>query len=139
MKYQNETESIRLCVFSGACFYGEVGQPTDLFDLAGNRLHVGDIVQAYKTLSNYRADPSVVVQDGFTHYQGGEVLRTAIKDRFFVMGLKSVCLEKDRSWEFNMLKKHTHIIEGEKWPDYKFNYKMFDLSLIEMEAQNGRK
>lgn len=98
-----------LKIYSGDVFMGEVGKP------APNGFHVGDIVlvwhiehegtefERWEHVGNFTA---VVCDDD------GEP---------FVVGIKS-CGFDDPKWRVDLLKKHTDVVPGERWPAYGFRY-----------------
>lgn len=107
-------------VYSGDCRKCEVGLETDLVDWNGDPLRTGDIVILIKD-DMYNSGLTVVVSDQWTSYSDGTHVKREGDLEFYVMGIKSVVLGE--GWQAVRVKKFEDVIEGERWPDYGFNYK----------------
>lgn len=122
---------MKLGIYSGKCFQGIVGTPANLKDAGGERLYVGDIVLIHHDdyprsgLPFATCDHLTAVVDGrYTTYSDGKIVKH--DGTMFVMGIKDICdsckLNSDK-WFVTLVKSHKHVIDGEHWEAYGFNYK----------------
>lgn len=114
-------------VLSGAVRRGDVGEPTPLIDMTGDKLFVGDIVVSASIDSlgvSYIHGLSVVCSDRWTSYSSGSHVP---KDEYshFIMGLKNIDFTKhNERWFIKRVKSFADVLPGERWPDYGFNYSL---------------
>ena len=121
-----------LAVFSGKCMQGSCGQPVGFNDMGGSPLHVGDIVQTFTVIKRESEDGewldmigdmlTVVVSDAWTSFGDGRHERKDGDESFFVMGIRTVPMGDPGAWRVRLVKSHAHVIDGEHWPQYGFNY-----------------
>lgn len=121
-----------LAVFSGKCLKGYCGTPAGFSDMNGKPLHVGDIVLTFTVKEWAGGDDSwleyfpdgltVVVSDEWTSYTDGTHARNDGQPEYFVMGIKGVPMDEPGQWRVMLVKSHADVIDGERWPDYGFNY-----------------
>lgn len=119
-----------LHVYSGKCYLGECGTPTNLKTYCDQDLFVGDIVNLVYNDSlgvNYCHGLSVVVTDRYTTYTDGSESDSG-EDSFYVMGIKTNCDEgevnKETGFQIIKVKDWADVIDGEHWKEYGFNYKL---------------
>jgi hypothetical protein len=97
-----------LVVYSGMVPMGLVGTPTGLKDLRGEPLMIGDIVTIFKG-DYFDGTITCVVADNESH---------------FIMGLKDASQRPDYDgWSVMRIKSCQHVINGESWPSWGFNFK----------------
>ena len=121
-------------LFSGNCCLCECGDFTNSFDMYGDRIRVGDIVQLWH--GNYIGTdieewfPSTgltaVVRDEFrTVNHGYKIAIEKCNDLDsmipFTMGIKS-CGISDDEWNIKIVKSFSEIVDGERFKDYGFNF-----------------
>lgn len=120
-------------MFSGDCIKGICGEAVGFCDMAGEPLHVGDIVQTF-VVKERKGDGcewldmmgdklTVVVSDEWSTYSDGRHLRNKDGRGYFVMGIASVPMDDPGHWRVRLVKSHRDVIEGERWPAYGFNYR----------------
>lgn len=119
------------CILSGECIIGVLGQKTNLIDILGNNLFVGDIVIFYD--NDYSSQGiSVVVNHKYKNSTDGinNYVEVEDEDDFFIMGLKSIDFtnnekyDDDNTWKWAIkrVKSYKEVIHGEHWKDFGFNY-----------------
>lgn len=110
---------------SGKCRIGEIGQPTELIDYVGNKLHTGDLV----SLSLYdENDP-----DRFNDYYGiefvchNEFQDDGLENKMYIMGIASqhfqyedeyeetIVKQNHKRWRLKKVKGFEEVVNGEKW------------------------
>ncbi|MDQ0068308.1 hypothetical protein J2W34_000082 [Variovorax boronicumulans] len=105
-------------VFTGANYdFGEVGVEIGKKDSFGKVLHTGDIVMLAHgdylgtDLESWTYDNllSVIVTEPETGVP-------------FVMGIKD-CGFEHPEWRIQIVKKFGDVVDGERWPDWGFNYR----------------
>lgn len=119
-------------VYSGVCRQGTLGMETPLEDVTGEKLYVGDIVitstiDEFGICSNNGL--TVVVSDEFRSVNNGKEIEYIPKEgqiEYFVMGIKSIDFMNVDSgkWIVKRLKSFKDVVNGEKWTDFGFNYKV---------------
>lgn len=119
-----------LKVFSGECCKCDVGLTVNGKDYDGKQLHTGDIVmishgdyigtdiEAWTEVTGL----TVIVSDQYINYTGGVVVPNPDNEGPYVMGLKS-CGFASPEWRVRIVKKYNDVIDGERWPEYGFNYR----------------
>lgn len=112
-----------LHIFSGKCEQGKCGIKTHIIDAFNNQLRVGDVVViTHKDEFGVNCDYSLtVVVDDRPNLVG----RTE-KGKPFVMGLYEVDWATNEDWFIKRVKKFEDILEGEKWVDHGFNFRVID-------------
>lgn len=114
-------------IYSGDCRLGECGDNTNMVDLYGKKLFVGDIVVTYTTdkfgvcnlngITAVVSDRYTTFSDG-THKENNGVINT------FVMGIQSVdFMKKEFGWSVQKIKDFNEVIDGEHWSKFGFNYR----------------
>lgn len=102
-------------IYSGKVCQGVCGTPCSRKDEYGKDLFVGDIVQLWRV--DYRGTPEEcsVPESGLTAIvqSDGDI---------FPMGIKGSWLVNDKDWLVVKVKGHEHVVDGENWPDFGFNY-----------------
>jgi hypothetical protein len=133
-----------LAVFSGDCLAGVCGEAVGFNDMAGEPLHVGDIVQTFTVIDRKDGDCewldmmgdklTVVVSDEWESFSDGSLVRKPDHDGFYVMGIKSIPMDEPGNWRVRLVKSHKDVIEGERWPAYGFNYRPVPLAARKEES-----
>lgn len=115
-------------IYSGECREGKCGDKTNMVDLFGRELFVGDIVVIYTTdkfgvcnLSGITA----VVSDGYMTYSDGTHVEKELPYESFVMGIQSVdFMKEDSEWSVQKIKDFNDVVDGEHWSEFGFNYRV---------------
>lgn len=112
-----------LHVFSGQCEHGKCGIKTHIIDDYDNQLRVGDIVvTTHRDEFGVNCDYSLtVVVDDRPNLDG-----STEKGKPFVMGLAKIDWPADKDWFIMRVKKFEDVLEGEKWPNFGFNFRAID-------------
>ena len=114
-------------IYSGDCRLGKCGDKTNMVDIYGKKLFVGDIVVTYTTnkfgvcsLSGITA----VVSDRYTTYSDGTHVENNGVINTFIMGIQSVdFMRNEFGWSVQKVKDWSDIVDGEHWGDFGFNYR----------------
>ena len=109
-------------IYSGECENGTCGLETNLIDARENPLKIGDIVSTAnkdETTGNFSFYGLSAVVEDRPHYVGESLDRGP-----FIMGLRSVDINTSQEWIINRVKKWEDAIDGERWADYGFNFKL---------------
>jgi len=122
----------QMYVYCGECRQGTVGMQTDLVDVNGDPLYVGDMIVPCSIVNGDLASTLIltaVVSDEFHTFVttgGKEHRRKKGKIKFYIMGLEHASFnEKDKNgWRILRFKKHHEVVDGEKWRQFGFNYKL---------------
>jgi hypothetical protein len=115
-------------IYSGNYCFCEIGLPTGQYDMHGNELFTGDIVQLWH--GNYigtdleewlpSSGLTAIVAEG---HEGGWHDKPLEKiGKPFTMGIKDIGCCGD-SWKVSIVKSHSDIILGEHFPSFGFNYR----------------
>jgi len=118
-------------VYSGKCRLCKCGLNTDLLDDSEQNLRTGDIVVIYVCsedtgLINLHG-LTVVVVDQFKNYTNSDPIEVEIGSPY-VMGIRNSNLQDpspkypDQVWRARLVKKWEDVIEGERCPEFGFNY-----------------
>lgn len=105
-----------LGIYSGNCFNGICGEKTNLKDIYGNELFVGDMVVIYKKEDGVSL--SAVLRHGYQTYTDGTVTQD-LSGSYFVMGISS---ENHLDWNCQKVKSYKDCISGERWSYLGLNY-----------------
>lgn len=123
----------KIGVYSGKVFLGECGKKTDLLNIDGKPLYVGDIV--INLAQHKYGSPDLTSE---TCYCMSVVVENKTNDKlnkkYFVMGLSSVDINNHNidnyeykqgktEWVIKRVKSFENVLDGEKWFDFGFNYK----------------
>lgn len=135
---------MQLAIFSGKSIVGLCGEPSNLRDIyTEDELYVGDIVLAFyiekngQTHSHYL---TAVSTNKYQSYSNSERVDIIENKTPFVMGI-SGCVTPEtglysntedvsEGWAYQRLRKWDNVVDGEKWEDFGFSYKMFDTERI---------
>lgn len=119
-------------VFSGDYQKCKVGMHSGIVDMRGEDLYTGDIVLVF-TDDCLPSGLRVVVADQYTTYSNNKV-RENSDFGFYIMGIKGVDLSEGK-WHVLKVKEYQDVVVGEKWKDFKFNYRLKSLEHME-EVKN---
>lgn len=118
-----------LKIYAGKCLMGDVGQPTGEFDMDGEELFVGDIVQLHH--GYYIGEEfeewypggglTAIVSNKYRSYSDGthEVINDNPKP--FTMGISSIGV-KGEGWDVKLVKSHKEIVDGERIESFGFRW-----------------
>jgi len=115
-------------IFSGRYCFCDTGIPTGEKDWHGNDLFTGDIVQLWHgnyvgtEMEEWLPDSGLtaIVAEG---HEGGWPEKPLDKvGSPFTMGIAS-CGVQNENWKVTLVKSHSIIIHGERFPAYGFNYR----------------
>ena len=114
-------------VFSGNCRIGDVGEKTNLKDMTGKDLFVGDIVITSVIDSLGVCDNTgltVVCSDRWTSYSDDTHKEKDEGVEHFVMGIKDVDFmgADSEKWIVKKVKSYEDVVMGEHWKDFGFSY-----------------
>lgn len=135
---------MQLAILSGDAIVGLCGEPGELKDIyTEDELYVGDIVLAFyiekdgQTHSHYLTAVATNKYQSYSNTEKVDIIENKIP---FVMGiagcvtpetgLYSKFADVSEGWAYQRLKKWEDVLDGEKWEDFGFNYKMFDTERI---------
>jgi hypothetical protein len=110
----------KMYIYSGNCRIGTVGQKTQLKDTNNDVLCVGDIVFIVYDDNAFSNSLTVVCSDEFTSYSDGSHIAKKCSIEHFIMGIAS----DTSGWQIVKVKDHKDVIDGEKWENFGFNYKI---------------
>ena len=114
-------------VRSGVCRKGRCGDVTDILDLNGDPLCIGDIVivseiDGHGICSNHGIH--VVVNDRWTTYNGGDNVENLTFDSY-IMGWKGAKFNgEDSKYVAQKVKSYSDVVDGEHWAAAGINYKL---------------
>lgn len=119
-------------VYSGKCCLCDTGHPVKATSTYGEEveLHTGDIVILWhgsnidNELEQWTPSNGLtcVLTDQYQSFTNGEVYENPRPHQPFVMGIKD-CGFDSKEWRIQLVKKHSDVIDGEKWPEFGFSYK----------------
>ena len=113
-------------VRSGVCRKGRCGDVTDILDLNGDHLCIGDIVivseiDGQGICSNHGIH--VVVNDRWTTYNGRDHVENLSFDNY-IMGWKGANFNgEDSKYVAQKVKSYLDVVDGEHWAAAGINYK----------------
>lgn len=118
-------------IFSGSSCFCDTGMPANEEDMHGNDLFSGDIVQLwhgeYLGSESEEWMPSsgltAIVGRQYQSYSNGTIETLTDKPRLFTMGIADNGIQNEE-WRVSLVKSHRHIIAGERFESYGFNYKI---------------
>lgn len=107
------------------------------------QIHTGDIVIIWH--GNYmgsdleswtpNSDLTAVVANQYQSFSDGSIKLLDMTPTAYVMGIKD-CGFDDREWRVQVVKKFSDVIDGERWPAYRFSYGYSELADV-AKAQGG--
>ena len=132
LDYNQELTSEEIMfIYSGKCRQGLCGEETNLKNIDGDALFVGDIVLLY-TQDQFgycsSGDLTSIVSDRYNSYSDGSITENK-EYSFFAMGIKSCEFNneyeedsKDTQWYCKRVKLWSDIVDGENWKSFGCNY-----------------
>lgn len=105
---------------SGKCFQGEVGKPSGLTDVDGNKLYIGDVVLLLNIDDYDRSHNRITSQFGL-EYVCQNSKDCNYDEDIFVMGIKGSYqnhegeITQDEEWDVFRVKSFVDVVEGETW------------------------
>lgn len=117
-------------VYSGQCCMCDIGIATGSFDMNGEELYTGDIVQVWhgyfigSDLEEWYPSTgiTVIAADQYQSHTDGTISVNSLPFRPYTMGIKDigVCGEE---WKVKLIKSHRMVVDGEKMIDFGINFK----------------
>lgn len=105
-------------IYSGNCRMGTVGTKTDIKDVYGDNLFIGDIVILFR--EDYSPNGlTVIVDDSFVSYSDGSHVKKDGPVISFAMGIKNAA---PGAWTIKKVKSYEDVVDGEHWKNYGFRY-----------------
>lgn len=115
-------------IFSGRYCFCDTGIPTGEKDWHGNDLFTGDIVQLWHgnyvgtELEEWLPDSGLTAIVAEGHEGGWPEKPLDTVGPAFTMGIAS-CGVQNENWKVTLVKSHSIIVAGERFPAYGFNYR----------------
>lgn len=119
-----------LKIFSGNCCMCDTGIPTGEKDIHGRELFTGDVVQLWHVNCEGTEFEQMLPEDGLTaivaeqysSFQGKAPEVINENPTPFTMGIKAIGVQGGK-WRVSLVKSHKHVVVGEHFPQFGFNYK----------------
>jgi len=115
-------------IYSGDCRKGKCGSPTNMKDIGGNSLFVGDIVLLLHAGEYYNGFEGLtaVVDDSYISYSDGSHIENPDGQRSYIMGIGDEDItNKNSNWSVKRVKSYKNVVNGENWSEFGFNYKNY--------------
>ena len=105
-------------IYSGNCRLGTIGTETDLKDVYGENLFIGDIVILFREDTT----PDIltaIVNDSFISYSDDSHVKKNGQSKSFAIGIKNA---SPGQWSIKKVKIYKDVVDGEHWKDFGFRY-----------------